>query len=76
MLGLSLILIATGAILRFAVADRVDGVDLATVGLVLLVVGAVGAVMSLIRRQGLHTHSERVVSSDGRHVVEEHYTES
>ena len=40
-LGTSLFLIAVGAILKFAVADAVDGVDLSTIGIILIVVGAV-----------------------------------
>lgn len=46
--GASLILIAAGAILRWAVDASVSGVNLDTVGLILLVVGVVGLVLSLI----------------------------
>lgn len=75
MAALSLLLVALGAILRFAVVDNVEGLDLATVGIVLMVAGAVGFLAALLRRPGIHTHSERVVSPDGRHVVEEHHSE-
>lgn len=47
-LGASLILIAIGAILRFAVSDQVNGVDLQTIGVILMIVGAVGLIISLI----------------------------
>jgi hypothetical protein len=47
-LGVSLFLIAVGAILAFAVEVVVDGVDLDAVGWILMVVGAVGVVLSLI----------------------------
>jgi Domain of unknown function (DUF6458) len=47
-LGVSLILIAAGAILAWAVEVSVSGVDLQAVGWVLLVVGIVGIVLSLI----------------------------
>jgi hypothetical protein len=47
-LGTSLFLLAAGAILRFAVADSIDGVDLSTVGLILMAVGALGLVLSLL----------------------------
>ena len=47
-IGSSLFLIAAGAILRWAVTDDVKGVDLATVGLVLLLVGLAGLMISLI----------------------------
>ena len=38
---------AVGAILRYAVSDSVDGVDLATIGLILLIAGAVGLVIGI-----------------------------
>jgi hypothetical protein len=47
-IGVSLILIAAGAILTWAVNAEASGIDLATVGVILMVVGAVGAVLSLI----------------------------
>lgn len=75
MAALSLAFIALGAILRFAVSDGVEGVDLATMGLVLMVVGGLGFVFAMLRRTGVQSRSERVVSADGRHVVEESHTE-
>jgi hypothetical protein len=44
----SLILIAIGAILRFAVTADVQGVNLDTIGVILMIVGAVGALISLL----------------------------
>jgi hypothetical protein len=38
-IGSSLVLIAAGAILRFAVSVNTNGVDLRTVGLILLIIG-------------------------------------
>jgi len=46
--GVSLILIAAGAILAWAVDVSTSGVNLNTVGYVLLVVGVVGLVLSMI----------------------------
>lgn len=46
-LTVSILLIAAGAILRWAVTASTSGVNLQTVGLILLVVGAIGAVLSL-----------------------------
>jgi hypothetical protein len=46
-LGLSLFAIAVGAILRFAVKTTLSGIDIGTVGLILIVIGAVGLVVSL-----------------------------
>jgi hypothetical protein len=45
--GTSLFLIAVGAILRYAVTASVSGVSLATVGLILMIVGVVGLVISV-----------------------------
>lgn len=47
-IGVSLILIAGGAILAWAVNAEVSGVDLTAVGWILLVVGIVGALISMI----------------------------
>lgn len=46
--GSSLLLIAVGAILRYAVTTTVSGVDLQVVGLVLMIVGIVGLILSLL----------------------------
>lgn len=51
-IGLSIFLGAVGAILRYAVADRVDDVDLRMIGLILMVAGAVGLVAGLIQTLG------------------------
>lgn len=45
---LSLILIAVGAVLRFAVTADASGINLQTAGVVLMVVGGLGVVLSLI----------------------------
>ena len=42
-LGVSILLIAAGAILAFAVNAQVSGVDIQTIGWILLIVGIVGA---------------------------------
>ena len=47
-LGVSILLIAAGAILAFAVNATVSGVDIQAVGWILLIVGIVGAVVSMI----------------------------
>jgi hypothetical protein len=46
-IGTSLFLIAVGAILYFAVNASVSGLEIATVGVILMVVGIVGLVISL-----------------------------
>ena len=47
-IGVSLLLVAVGAILAFAVDATVSGIDLVTVGWILMIVGGVGALLSLI----------------------------
>ena len=47
-IGISLLLLAAGAVLIWAVDLTVRGVELVTVGWILLIVGAVGALASLI----------------------------
>ena len=47
-ISVSLILIAAGAILTWAVSASVSGVELQTIGIILLVVGIVGILVSLI----------------------------
>jgi Domain of unknown function (DUF6458) len=47
-IGVSLLLIAVGAILIWAVNVTVSGVELQTIGWILLVVGAIGGLLSLI----------------------------
>ena len=47
-IGASLVLIALGAILKFAVTKSVNGIDLETVGVILMVVGAVGLLITLV----------------------------
>ena len=45
--GTSILLIAVGAILRYAVTASVSGVSLTTVGLILMIVGILGLVLSI-----------------------------
>lgn len=47
-IGVGLLLIAIGAILAYAVEVQVQGVDLTTVGVILMIVGGVGVVLSLV----------------------------
>ncbi len=72
MRAFSLFLIAVGAILTFAVTFWVEGVELRTVGIILMVVGGIGLILGLMR--GASTRTERSVSGDGRTVVEDQRT--
>lgn len=47
-IGTSIFLIALGAILKYAVTADVEGVNLGTVGVILMVVGIVGLLLSLL----------------------------
>jgi hypothetical protein len=46
-IGTSIFLIAAGAVLKFAVTASVAGVKLEVVGLILMIVGGIGLLMSL-----------------------------
>lgn len=46
--GTALVLIAVGAIMRFAVTAETDGFSINTAGTILMVIGIVGLVLSLI----------------------------
>ena len=48
--ALSILFIAAGAIMTWAVQDNSTGFDVHTIGIILLVVGIVGLVASLARR--------------------------
>ena len=47
--GVSIFLAAVGAILRYAVADQIEDVDLRMIGLILMIAGAVGLVLGLVQ---------------------------
>jgi len=46
--GVSILLIAAGAILTWAVTATVSGVSIHTVGVILLIVGIIGLALSLV----------------------------
>ncbi|MGH3104266.1 MAG: DUF6458 family protein [Gaiellaceae bacterium] len=47
-LGVSIVLIAVGAILTWAVTAEVSGLDIQVIGVILLVVGIAGLLLSMI----------------------------
>lgn len=47
-IGTSIFLFAIGAILRFAVTVQTEGFNLHTIGVILMIVGAIGALFSLM----------------------------
>ncbi len=72
-IGVSLVLIAVGAILTWAVTAEVSGIDLNTVGVILMVVGAAGALISLVFWSswgGFGAATRETVIREGDRVVE------
>lgn len=47
-ISVSILLVAVGAVLAWAVSAEVSGVDIQTVGVILLVVGIIGFLASLV----------------------------
>ncbi|HEY1511299.1 MAG TPA: DUF6458 family protein [Solirubrobacteraceae bacterium] len=64
-IGSSIVLIAIGAILKWAVTAHVSGINLQTVGTILFVLGLVGLALSLLYTfmwsRGEPVHETRVV---------------
>jgi Domain of unknown function (DUF6458) len=71
-MGTGLILLAAGAILRYAVNDSVDSIDLETVGLILMIVGAIAFIIGAIYAFGRRDRvaRETVVERERPPVVE------
>jgi hypothetical protein len=67
-IGTSMFLLAAGAMLKWAVTFSVAGVKLETVGVILMVVGALGLVLSLIRASTLARRRRAVAFSDPRYL--------
>ena len=58
-MGMGLLLIAVGAILRYAVQDEIEAINLETVGLILIIVGAVAFVVGAIYAFGFRDRYAR-----------------
>ena len=64
-IGTSLFLIAVGAILYWAVNADISGLEISTIGLILMIVGVVGLVISLFfLSSARRTHTDRTVVRD------------
>ena len=70
-IGTSIFLLALGAILKFAVSDsEIAGIDIATVGVILIIAGILGLLISLFLltqnrgTTGVVAHRDRVVERD------------
>ena len=78
--GTSILLIAVGAILRFAVTATVSGIQLQTVGTILIIVGIVGLVISLLymtlwadRSRPVHPADRAAAPPSEREVVRDRW---
>ena len=77
-IGVSVFLIAIGAILTFAVHASVSGISIQTVGIILMIAGAIGLVVTLVifaPRRRTSVIEERSSSADPAtrdRVVERH----
>lgn len=70
--GISLFLIAVGAILYFAVNASISGIEIDTVGVILMVIGGIGFLWSLLAfygpgRRTADEPAEREVVRDRRY---------
>ena len=66
-IGVSVFLLAVGAILAFAVDFQASGIDINTVGVILMIVGAIGLLFSLLFWSSWSgTREERTIVRDDR----------
>jgi hypothetical protein len=63
-IGTSVLLIAVGGILAWAVTAEVAGVDLQTAGVILMVVGVIGLIVSLLEQTIWADRRRRTVEPD------------
>jgi beta-lactamase regulating signal transducer with metallopeptidase domain len=65
-IGTSLFLIAVGAILYFAVDATISGLEITTIGLILMIIGVVGLLISLFFMSRRRAVVERPVATRDR----------
>lgn len=71
-MGISILVGAVGAILRYAVTAPVNGFDLHTAGVILMFVGAIGAVVSALFWSSFAPFARRAeVTSGNEEIVTE-----
>lgn len=66
-IGVSVFLLAIGAILAFAIDAEVDGIQLDTVGIILMIVGAIGLLISLVFASSLTSRRSDTVVREERY---------
>ena len=75
--AIGVILVVAGAILTFAVEKTVEGVDLDVIGWIMMGGGALSLIIAAIQGAGWMSmsnsklHTERHMTDDGKHYVEE-----
>lgn len=69
--AIGLLLAAVGAILYWGISADASGVNVDFIGVVLMVVGAIGLILSVVRGTFLNVRREQVVSDT--HVADEHH---
>jgi hypothetical protein len=67
-IGTSIFLIAVGAILKFAVHTSVSGLSIQTIGLILMIAGVLGVVLSFFWLTAWRDRRRDVVVDDPRYV--------
>jgi hypothetical protein len=67
-IGASIFLIAVGAALKFAIADRMNGIDLGVIGIIMMLAGLVGLIIAVV----MQMNNRRVIT--GRGVVVDRQT--
>ena len=72
-IGTSIFLIAVGAILKFAVHTSVSGVSIQTIGLILMIAGILGLVLSFFWLAAWRDRRREVVVDDRRVVDDRPY---
>ena len=68
-IGVSIFLMAVGAILAFAVNVSAEGINLDTVGVILIILGLVGLLTSLVLWDDWSPRRRTVGYDDGRDVI-------
>jgi Domain of unknown function (DUF6458) len=63
-IGAAIALATVGAILRYAIEDNISGINLATVGLILIIAGVVGFVAGLAMMLGGRDREREVVTRE------------
>ncbi len=72
-IGTSIFLIAVGAILRFAVTADISGLELSTVGVILMVVGVLGLLLSILTMTLWADRADRIDRSVARDPYADRY---